>query len=58
VAKTRITLDDMIAGKDGEDLLYYYWGKALDTVDLEDREVLTVAAAAYTYAQQKGFKLP
>jgi hypothetical protein len=58
LAKQPVSLDELYKGTNGEDLLYYYWGKAVDTTDLEDREVLTVAAAAYNYAQQRGFKLP
>jgi hypothetical protein len=57
-AKQPVSLDRLIKEPDGEDLLYYYWGKAMDIQDQEDQQVVDVAAAACAFAEQKGFPLP
>ena len=56
LAKKPVSLDDLYKETNGEDLLYYYWGKALDTTDGEDQQVVAAAAAAHAYAQGKGYK--
>jgi hypothetical protein len=57
-AKQPVSLDPLIKEPNGEDLLYYYWGKAMDIQDQEDQQVVDVATAACAFAEQKGFPLP
>jgi hypothetical protein len=57
-AKLTVDLDQLVKETNGEDLLFYYWGKALDTSETEDAQVVSVAAAAHVAAQGKGYAQP
>jgi hypothetical protein len=43
---------------DNEDMLYFYWAKAMDTTDVEDPQVVQLAVQAHTRAQQSGYLAP
>jgi hypothetical protein len=57
-AQQPVDLDQLSKATNGEDMLYYFWGKAMDGTELEDQQVVSVAAGAYAAAQQKGFVKP
>ena len=45
-AKEPVDLDVLAALTNGEDMLYLYWAKAMETWDTEDPQVLQLAAMA------------
>jgi hypothetical protein len=57
-AQQPVSLDELLKGPNGADQLYYFWGKAMDTSDTDDQQLLSVAGGAYASAQQKGFVRP
>jgi hypothetical protein len=56
LAKLPVKLEDLSAESD--DMLYYFWGKAMDTVDVEDSQVVSVAAAAHQSVKGRGYPRP
>ena len=42
----------------GEDMLYVYWSKAMDTADNEDPQVIQLAAMAQVRAEQSAYAAP
>lgn len=51
-------LNAMVHEKNGEDMLYLYWAKAMDTIDGEDSQVVQLAAQARAMAHQSGYQAP
>jgi hypothetical protein len=57
-AQQPVDLAKLEAASNGEDMLYYYWAKAMDREDAEDREVVGWAAQGQALAQQSGYAAP
>jgi hypothetical protein len=57
-AKGAVDLDVMADSRDGEDMLYLYWSKAMDATDIEDPQVVQLAASAQARAHQGGYMAP
>jgi hypothetical protein len=57
-AKQPIDLDTLAKSTNGEDMLYFYWSKAMDTTDYEDSQVVQLAAEAQARAQALGYAAP
>ncbi len=58
LAKQPVDLDLLKASDNGEDMLYLFWSKAMDAVDVEDFQVLQLAAVAQARAAQSGYAAP
>jgi hypothetical protein len=57
-AKKPVDLNVLARGKHGEDMLYFYWAKAMDTAGVEDPQVVQLAAQARARARQGGYQPP
>jgi hypothetical protein len=57
-ARKPVNLNMLAKATNGEDMLYYYWAKAMDTSDREDPQVVQLAAQAQAWAQQNGYQAP
>jgi hypothetical protein len=57
-AREPVNLDVLAASDNGEDMLYLYWARAMDTTDPEDAQVLQLAAMAQVNAEQSGYAAP
>ena len=57
-AKQPVDLDALSKSNNGEDTLYLYWSKAMDTTDTEDPQVIQLAAMAQVRAEQSGYAAP
>lgn len=57
-ARNPVDLNAMAKTTGGEDMLFYYWAKAMDTVDAEDPEVVQLAAQARARAHGNGYQAP
>jgi hypothetical protein len=57
-ARKPVDLNAMAKTKNGEDMLYFYWAKAMDTIDVEDSQVVQLAAQARARAHQSGYQAP
>ncbi|MCC6862739.1 MAG: hypothetical protein IT158_29460 [Bryobacterales bacterium] len=57
-AKTPVYLEAIARQTNGEDMLYYYWAKAMDTPDVEDPQVAQLAAQAQARTAQGGYTPP
>lgn len=57
-AKQAVDLNQLAASDNGEDMLYLYWSKAVDTWDQEDPQVVQLAAVAQMRAEQSGYAAP
>jgi hypothetical protein len=58
VAKEPLDLNTLAKSDNGEDMLYFFWAKAVDTTDPEDPQVVQMAAEAQARAQQAGYPAP
>jgi hypothetical protein len=58
VAKEPVDLSTLAKSTNGEDMLYFFWSKAMDATDPEDPQVVQVAAEAQARAQQSGYPAP
>ena len=58
LAKQDVDLDVLADSDNGEDALYLFWSRAMDTTDLEDFQVLQLAATARYRADQSGYAAP
>ena len=50
-----VDLNQLQNSPNGEDMLLLYWGRAMETWDPEDPQVIEVAAMAQTRAEQSGY---
>ena len=57
-AKEAVDLDALSNATNGEDTLYLYWSRAMDTTDPEDPQVVQLAALAQVKAEQTGYAAP
>lgn len=57
-AEQPVDLGSLAAAENGEDMLYLYWSKAMDTNDVEDPQVVQWAAQAQARAEQQGYPAP
>jgi hypothetical protein len=57
-AKEPVDLDVLAKSPNGEDMLYFFWAKAMDTTGPEDPQVVQLAAEAHARAQQGGYLAP
>jgi hypothetical protein len=57
-AKESVDLDVLTKSPNGEDMLYFFWAKAMDTTGPEDPQVVQLAAEAHARAQQGGYLAP
>ena len=57
-SKLPVDLGELSKSTDGEDMLYLFWGKAMDTTDIEDAEVILLAGQAQARAEKTGYVAP
>jgi hypothetical protein len=57
-AKGPVDLNTLTKSKNGEDMLYFFWAKAMDTSDAEDLQVVQLAAQAQAKAEKSGYLAP
>ena len=57
-AQVPVDLNVLENSDNGEDMLYLFWSKAMDTTDPEDDQVLQLAAVAQVRAEQSGYAAP
>ncbi|HEU0141057.1 MAG TPA: hypothetical protein VFQ79_15145 [Bryobacteraceae bacterium] len=53
-----VDLSSFTKVKNGEDMLYFFWAKAMDAVDAEDPQVRQLASQARARADQSGYQAP
>jgi hypothetical protein len=58
MAKEPIDLNTLAQSDNGQDMLYVFWAKAMDTTDKEDPQVVQLAAYAQAVAHQSGYQAP
>jgi hypothetical protein len=57
-AKGPVDLNTLAKSKNGEDMLYFFWAKAMDTNDAEDPQVVQLATQAQAKAEKSGYLAP
>ena len=57
-AQKPVDLNQLAASDNGEDMLLLYWGRAMETWDPEDPQVVQLAAMAQVRAEQSGYAAP
>lgn len=57
-AQKNVDLDQLMALANGADQMYLFWSKAMDATDVEDPQVIQLAAIAQVRAEQSGYAAP